>query len=123
MMRRWSERHAAYVCGLGTFGLSKGLITEKGMAGRFSSLITDAPLEADTREYTGLYDNCIGCGACVRRCPVRAIDPQTGKNHSVCFMNIGRSKILRYPRYGCGLCQSAVPCENTKPFKPKGEKA
>lgn len=31
----WSERHAAYVCGLGTFGLSKGLITEKGTAGRF----------------------------------------------------------------------------------------
>ena len=30
---RWSERHAAYVCGLGTFGLSRGLITEKGMAG------------------------------------------------------------------------------------------
>ena len=28
----WSERHAAYVCGLGTFGLSKGLITNKGMA-------------------------------------------------------------------------------------------
>ena len=36
---KWSERHAAYACGLGTFGLSKGLITEKGMAGRFASII------------------------------------------------------------------------------------
>lgn len=26
----WSERHVAYVCGLGTFSLSKGLITERG---------------------------------------------------------------------------------------------
>ncbi len=26
----WSERHAAYAAGLGTFGLSDGLITEKG---------------------------------------------------------------------------------------------
>ncbi len=36
----WSERHAAYACGLGTFGLSKGLITRHGMAGRFGSLVT-----------------------------------------------------------------------------------
>ena len=28
----WSERHAMYAAGLGTFGLSKGLITKKGMA-------------------------------------------------------------------------------------------
>ena len=31
----WSERHVAYVCGLGTFSLSKGLITERGVSGRF----------------------------------------------------------------------------------------
>ena len=42
MESRWSERHAAFACGLGTFGLSRGLITEKGMAVRFVSLITDA---------------------------------------------------------------------------------
>lgn len=31
----WSERHVAYVCGLGTFSLSKGLITERGVSGPF----------------------------------------------------------------------------------------
>ena len=36
----WSERHVAFVCGLGTFGLSKGLITKKGIVGRFGSIIT-----------------------------------------------------------------------------------
>ena len=42
----WSERHAAYVCGLGTFGLSKGLITDKGMAGRFVSVLISEELPA-----------------------------------------------------------------------------
>jgi len=63
----WSERHAAYVCGLGTFGLSKGLITEKGMAGRFTSLILDAEIAPDERPYTEVYEYCIRCGACIRR--------------------------------------------------------
>ena len=48
---RWSERHAAYVCGLGTFGLSKGIITEKGMAGRFGSLVTVMEAEPDVRKF------------------------------------------------------------------------
>lgn len=41
----YSERHMAFVCGLGTFGLSKGIITEKGMAGRLGSVITSLKLE------------------------------------------------------------------------------
>ena len=112
---RWSERHAAYVCGLGTFGLSKGLITERGMAGRFASLITDVPLEADVRPYTEIYEYCIHCNACVKRCPVNAIDPVTGKNHLPCSICVGKSKEYFYPRYGCGLCQTGVPCESRNP--------
>ncbi len=34
----------AYISGLGTFSLSKGIITEKGMAGRLISLVTNAAL-------------------------------------------------------------------------------
>lgn len=59
----WSERHAAYVCGLGTFGLSKGLITERGMAGRFLSFIIDTEIGPDPRPYTGVYDYCTKCVA------------------------------------------------------------
>ena len=81
---RWSERHAAYVCGLGTFALSKGMITERGIAGRFASVIVTAPLEADARPYTGIYDYCIRCGACVKRCPVHAISLEHGKSHIKC---------------------------------------
>ena len=54
----WSERHAAYAAGLGTFGLSKGLITEKGMAGRFGSVITDAEFSPTIRPYSDPFEYC-----------------------------------------------------------------
>ncbi len=112
---RWSERHTAYVCGLGTFGLSKGLITEKGIAGRFTSFIIDAELQPDERPYEGLYDYCIRCGACIKRCPAGAITLEKGKDHNMCFGCVNVSGVIHYPRYGCGLCQTAVPCERRNP--------
>ncbi len=74
----WSERHVAYISGLGTFSLSKGIITEKGMAGRLISLVTNAALPPTPRAYTELYEYCILCGACARRCPVGAIVTERG---------------------------------------------
>lgn len=114
---RWSERHAAYVCGLGTFGLSKGLITARGVAGRFTSVIVTLPLEADGRPYTDIYEYCTRCGACLRRCPADAINLETGKDHTKCGQFQKRSAVLHYPRYGCGLCQTKVPCERGIPKK------
>lgn len=113
----WSERHVAYLCGLGTFGLSKGLITEKGMAGRFTSLIISEPMECDPRPYSGVYDNCIRCGACVSRCPAGAISLEHGKNHELCQKYVAQTSKKHTPRYGCGLCQTAVPCECQNPAK------
>lgn len=115
----WSERHAAYVCTLGTFGLSKGLITEKGIAGRFASIIIDLELEADKRPYTGVYDYCTKCGACIRRCPVEAISLDKGKDHNICGPWVDKSKETYAPRYGCGLCQTKVPCESGIPPQRK----
>ena len=74
----WSERHVAYVCGLGTFGLSKGLITERGMAGRFGSIVTDAELAPTPRKYSDPFEYCTKCGACQFRCPAKAIDKSRG---------------------------------------------
>ncbi|MDR2257883.1 MAG: 4Fe-4S binding protein [Treponema sp.] len=111
----WSERHAAYACGLGTFGLSKGLITRRGMAGRFISLITQAPFEPDTRPYTGIYEYCVRCGACVRNCPAQAISLEKGKSHPVCSAFLETTREKHRPRYGCGKCQVGVPCENRIP--------
>lgn len=111
----WSERHAAYACGLGTFSLSRGLITERGMAGRLTSVIVDAALEPDARPYRGVYDYCVRCGACVRRCPARAISLEGGKEHIPCSEWLKQSRARFAPRYGCGQCQTAVPCEDRNP--------
>jgi len=113
----WSERHVAFVCGLGTFGLSKGLITSKGVAGRFGSIITELYLSPDTREYENIYEYCSMCGACVKKCPVNAISIAKGKNHKICSKFLNETSEKYKPRYGCGKCQIGVPCENRIPIK------
>lgn len=113
----WSERHTAFACGLGTFGLSKGLITKRGMAGRFGSIIIDEKMNADVRPYTDVYEYCSKCGACVTRCPVEAISLEKGKEHVPCKEWMGVTKERYAPRYGCGKCQIKVPCEDRIPVK------
>ena len=108
---RWSERHAAYACGLGSFGLSRGLITEKGMAGRFGSIIVSEKWQATGRRYTGIDDYCIKCCICAKNCPARAISPEHGKNNILCNAFLDKMKEKYAPRYGCGKCQVGVPCE------------
>ena len=112
---RWSERHAAYACGLGTFGLSRGLISPKGIAGRYASVIISAKWQPTAREYTGVYEYCIRCGACARNCPAQAISLEYGKNNILCNAHIEIMRGKYSPRYGCGKCQVGVPCESTAP--------
>lgn len=112
---RWSERHAAYACGLGTFGLSRGLITEKGMAGRFASIVVSETWQATGRHYAGIDDYCIQCGACAKNCPARAISLEHGKNNLLCHAHVEKTKEIFAPRYGCGKCQVGVPCECKAP--------
>jgi epoxyqueuosine reductase QueG len=112
----WSERHVAFVAGLGTFGLSRSLITQAGSAGRLGSVIVDADLKATARYYSEPEENCIKCGACIPRCPPQAIT-ESGKDNAVCGDYLDRVKMRYTPRYGCGKCQTAVPCEDRIPAK------
>jgi epoxyqueuosine reductase QueG len=110
----WSERHAAYIAGMGTFSLNRAIITQQGIAGRFCSVIMDIELAADERQYTGLYDNCSLCGACQRACPAKAINTH-GKAHTPCFSFL-ETVYQQYPSYsGCGKCQCGMPCESDIP--------
>ena len=45
----WSERHIAYVAGQGTFSLSDGFITERGIAHRCGSVVIDLKLPPSPR--------------------------------------------------------------------------
>jgi len=111
----WSERHVAYVCGLGTFGLSKGLITQCGKAGRFGSIVTTLLLEPDARPYSRYDEYCTYCGDCIPRCPVNAIDLGEGKNKKTCWVVQEESRVKYAPRYGCGKCYVDVPCATKIP--------
>ncbi len=119
----WSERHVAYACGLGTFSLSDGFISPKGIALRIGSVVTTLKLRASERKYRTYKENCLffrnqKCGKCIRRCPAGAITEE-GHDKDKCwkYMNSEPFKEI-YLEYGlqttpnaCGLCQTGTPCE------------
>lgn len=114
----WSERHVAYVCGLGTFSLSRGIITEKGISGRVGTIVTTAPFMVTPRPYTGIYDYCNKCGACAKHCPVNAISIEGGKQQIPCWVFLEQTKrSCAEPYFGCGKCQAGVPCESRIPVR------
>ena len=116
----WSERHAAFTAGLGTSSLSKHLITEKGVCGRFSSVITDLPVAVTPRPYTDPYEYCTFCGACQKRCIVNAIGPRE-KDNRICS-DYQHQMLERFaPRHGCGKCQLSVPCESRRPGRKEAK--
>lgn len=113
----WSERHAAYAAGLGTFSITRSLITKKGCAGRYGSIITSAQLEPTVRPYTDPFEYCNKCGSCIARCPVNAVTMQ-GKEQQPCYHMVHEIvQTQSAPRFGCGKCQTNVPCENGIPAK------
>jgi epoxyqueuosine reductase QueG len=113
LVSNWSERHVAFISGLGTFGLNKNLITEKGSSGRLCSVITDHDFAATKRTYKDTYEYCTKCQACVGRCPVGAIT-KDGKDIRVCCKHVLAGKATPDTAI-CGKCLTGVPCENCIP--------
>lgn len=111
----WSERHAAYAAGLGTFSLSRSLITEKGCAGRYGSVLTDLEFDPTPRPYSTKDEYCTYCGECIPRCPTGALT-SAGKDITRCSDYMDSVIIPRFaPRYGCGKCQTRVVCSRERP--------
>ncbi len=126
----WSERHAAFVSGLGTFGLSDGLITPLGKAMRCGSVVVRLKLPVSPRPYPHHQAYCLyhvdgSCGACMVRCPVGAITSEGHDKHK-CFTYIREVTAGFAEReHGvaatpCGLCQTRIPCEAGIPKKLRG---
>jgi epoxyqueuosine reductase len=121
----WSEKHAAYAAGLGTFGLNTSLITAAGIPLHLGSVITDLAIAPTPRTYDNHRAYCLhyrdeSCHLCAQHCPSGAVNTQVfdGKK----CMAYTREELPRINRelYGeskpgshpmCALCQIRLPCE------------
>ncbi|MDD2779695.1 MAG: 4Fe-4S binding protein [Candidatus Methanomethylophilaceae archaeon] len=104
----FSHRHAAYLAGLGTFGINNVLLTEKhGPRVRFASVITSADIPAGRPLKKGL---CTECMKCVRECPANALSGNTypgGLDKSLCVERSG--ELAKKGISPCGRCIAVCP--------------
>ena len=126
---KWSERHAAYAAGLGTFGLCDGLITPVGKSMRVGSVVVRAALPATARPYSSHREYCLffnsgTCGKCIERCPTQALsrDGHDKRRCKAYVRGVTKPYVLEhfhFEGYGCGFCQVGVPCERGIPPRPR----
>lgn len=126
LISNWSQRHFARAAGLGTFGINNMLITRHGCCGRYSTVITDLDVAADSplQNELCLYKASGKCGACMKVCPAGALGPDSydrQKCYAVCRKNaqlytgLGSSYAddAENGTVGsevCGKCVVAGPC-------------
>ena len=121
----WSERHMAFACGLGTFGICDGLITSVGKAIRLGSVVAKIAVPPAARPYSDHRAYCLyasegTCGKCIERCPCGALSTD-GHDKEICRTYLSDvtkphvTKTYGFDGYGCGLCQTNVPCESGIP--------
>jgi len=117
----FSHKHAAFLAGLGSFGLNNVLLTpEYGPRVRFTSIFTTLKIEES--EISG-DDLCTRCLSCAQNCPVGAIksEYETGNDFPPLINKMKcatRSKKLRKEyRSPCGICIKVCPVgEDRKVF-------
>jgi epoxyqueuosine reductase QueG len=121
----WSQRHVAFAAGLGSFGLSDGLITSAGKAHRLGSLIVSQPLDSPQRT-DDIHRDCLfyrdaSCKKCIKRCPADAISEAGHDKQKCATFVLSRAPLIKQQYgieiYGCGLCQAGVACDRRIPVK------
>lgn len=117
----WSQRHAAYIAGLGTFGVNNMLITEKGCCGRIGSIVTSLKIHPTKLE--GI-ENCLykfngTCKLCTKRCINNALTVEKfdrKKCFEMCMKNEELNKDIGFCDV-CGKCLVGLPCSFTNPVR------
>lgn len=130
----FSHKHAAYLAGLGSFGLNNVLLTKKyGPRIRFTSIFTDAVIDCgvsgdgdcngvvdsavdNTVDYDG-GDLCIRCGLCAKYCPVNAISHEFGDVLPlVDKVRCAKQSVELRDKYRapCGICIKVCPVGKDK---------
>jgi len=110
----FSHRHAAYLAGLGTFGVNNMILTPGyGPRVRFGSVFTSAPLPPDPIQSDDL---CIRCMRCVEMCPTHALEEEMypgGITHKhACATH--SAALFRRSISPCGLCIKVCPVGNDR---------
>lgn len=112
LIAQWSHKHVAFACGLGTFGKNQLLITSKGCAGRFGTMVLDADIEPTPR--SSQTHHCFsenGCSYCRKQCPVGALNNGEFDRHKCygqCLVNDDLYSDLECVEV-CGKCATG-PC-------------
>ncbi len=129
---RWSQRHVARLCGLGTFGKNNMLITEKGCCGRIGTVVTelDVPWDPPIGEEYCLYRRNGGCGVCIANCPSGALTREgydrfrceelCAENEKVhvgfgCSYGLEGAGEQLTGTNTCGKCVVGLPCTYRRP--------
>ncbi|MDD1673287.1 MAG: epoxyqueuosine reductase [Methanomicrobiales archaeon] len=105
----FSHRHAAYLAGLGTFGINNMLLTSQyGPRVRFGSIFTEADLPSNPLLNDEL---CTGCLQCVRCCPAHALGeggyPEVLTDKEACLLY--SAELNRQGISPCGICIRVCP--------------
>jgi epoxyqueuosine reductase QueG len=90
-------------------------------------VVANIQIPPSRRPYTNPHDYCLFftqgiCGKCILRCPVGAIT-EAGHDKPKCFQHVEVDTVdyvlshFGFDGYGCGLCQTGVPCESKIPIK------
>lgn len=117
----FSHRHAAYLAGLGTFGVSNMLLTPAyGPRIRFASVLTAAELPPDP---VLEEDLCTRCMCCIEECPAGALEPgdypASLTDKRACAAR--SADLVRRHISPCGRCIAVCPVGDDRRLFPDGD--